>query len=537
MDDISLKNIEKQILAFNNDPRVFALRNRYTTKTFLDIMSVARSENRHSAFLAWLLKGDDFTLAPQDHPIVHLLDCIIKRVQDQGIEVPEEGREGKQKQKNKIDNYDKLKEIILTRNIKSIKIDKASTEETLGTLCGDPNLTAKLNRIDIYIHCFIYYEDKKQNPQKGKKVNIEEKKLEIEFIIENKVGSSEGGKDEYKLGVYKELTQTQRYYKACIERENKESYDLISSFIFLSPDEQEAKSPYFINISYQDVLDYIIEPLLLSATIIPPRIRTIIEEYVASLSFPTPSEGKKENMKNALIMAVRKSEEEEMLAIWKDYGEMLEKAIIEYVNKGENKTLVGLCEVNKSLLIAILRIATNKKDATVELKKLYYDFTDAKDYSEFIITYDDSSTSEPLAKGIFFYKVVERWVNRRHNQANKKPDDIFNIVWQKNNKNIKIINIISGDDYDNLETTKENGRDPKTRFFRDDPGPITIDGTIYYLSKEWGVGDRLEAWLKFLGFEYDKFKDAVNDNTDEISDTEFLNSIGIKSITWKKIMK
>ena len=79
------KSIEEQILKFNNDPDVFALRIRYAQKTFLDIMSVARSENRHSAFLAWLLKGEDFAVSPQDHPIVHLLDSIITRVGENKI--------------------------------------------------------------------------------------------------------------------------------------------------------------------------------------------------------------------------------------------------------------------------------------------------------------------------------------------------------------------------------------------------------------------------------------------------------------------
>ena len=113
-------NLEEQILAFNNDPAVFALRSRYAQKTFLDIMSVARSENRHSAFLAWLLKGEDFAVSPQDHPIVHLLDSIITRVGKNEID------EDKivNSQNYKINNYDQLKEVILTRDIKSIKLRK-----------------------------------------------------------------------------------------------------------------------------------------------------------------------------------------------------------------------------------------------------------------------------------------------------------------------------------------------------------------------------------------------------------------------------
>ena len=145
-------NLEEQILAFNNDPAVFALRSRYAQKTFLDIMSVARSENRHSAFLVWLLKGEDFAVSPQDHPIVHLLDSIITRVGENEID------EDKivNSQNYKINNYDQLKEVILTRDIKSIEIEEIKTEKSLGELCVNANgkiLTGlpKLDRIDVYI--------------------------------------------------------------------------------------------------------------------------------------------------------------------------------------------------------------------------------------------------------------------------------------------------------------------------------------------------------------------------------------------------
>ena len=81
-------------------------------------MSVARSENRHSAFLAWLLKGEDFAVSPQDQPIIHLLDSIITRVGEN--EIANDARVNNQDYK--INNYDQLKEAILTRDIKSILV-------------------------------------------------------------------------------------------------------------------------------------------------------------------------------------------------------------------------------------------------------------------------------------------------------------------------------------------------------------------------------------------------------------------------------
>ncbi len=546
----NLSSIESQILKFNNDSQVFALRNRYAQKTFLDIMSVARSENRHSAFLAWLLKGDDFAVPVQDHPLVHLLDIIITRVGNNSVDEDKRANN----QKDKINNYSQLKKIILTRDIKSIEIEEVKTEKNLGLLCVDKEGTSldglpKLDRIDVYIR-FSITPKTTTDP------------LHYEFIIENKIGSLEGGipgtKDKDVNGSpidaeFKAM-QTIRYFKACthIDRENKPEHGSI--FVYLTPDqEKEPSSPYFIHITYQDVLDNIIEPLLLPEVNTSDRVRLFLEEYISSLSLPAyeqtdDSEENTQQIKNAIIMAVRSEEREQLTELWESSHRDLIKSAIEAYNQTEEvddiRTLKQFCELNKELIIAILRVAleSKSKDNDEELKNAYKDLIKQKhDYSIFKITIDDDTYE--YQKGRFFLEITKRWAKAYNN--NKTDADpistIQNLKLSGNNDDT----IISEADYNNLATKKQDAKtNPQDRYYKNEEDIITINGTKYYITTQWGQGGpRFQNWLKYIGIKFDSFNNIPNGETKDFnvkSDSkggQILNTIGIKKITLKRILK
>ena len=48
------KTIQKQLDNFNQQRCVKFLKNRYQTKSMMEILGVHRDENKHSDFLAWL---------------------------------------------------------------------------------------------------------------------------------------------------------------------------------------------------------------------------------------------------------------------------------------------------------------------------------------------------------------------------------------------------------------------------------------------------------------------------------------------------
>lgn len=276
-------DIETTLIKFNRDPNFITLRERYSTKSFLEIMSVERSENRHSSFLAWLLEAKDYVVNPKDHPIVHLLDIVIECVKEQeDVQLPEG-----------------IKDVILSRSIKDVVIEEVKTEKPVKDVAIASDYKDKIkDRLDIYIKC---------------KLTSTDTDLPIEIIVENKIDSTEGeAKNQNKYNKttdsqeweeYCKATQTNRYYKACYDKQKNRI------FIFLTPNKQEnqALNNQFINVSYQDVLNAIIEPLL-SNNDISERVKILLEEYVLSLSLPGQYSDEEKKLRPGIVLAERQQD-------------------------------------------------------------------------------------------------------------------------------------------------------------------------------------------------------------------------------------
>ena len=274
-------DIETTLIKFNRDSNFITLRERYSTKSFLEIMSVERSENRHSSFLAWLLEAKDYVVNPKDHPIVHLLDIVIECVKEQ----------------NKVRLPKGIKDVILSRSIKDVVIEEVKTEKPVKDVTVASYKDKIKDRLDIYIKCKLISTDTD---------------LPVEIIIENKIDSTEGeaknlnksqasdGKDWEE---YCTSAQTVRYYMACHDNENKRI------FIFLTPNKKEnqALNDQFINVSYQDVLNAIIEPLL-SNNDISERVKILLEEYVLSLSLPGQYSDEEKKLRPGIVLAERQQD-------------------------------------------------------------------------------------------------------------------------------------------------------------------------------------------------------------------------------------
>ena len=276
-------DIETTLIKFNRDPNFITLRERYSTKSFLEIMSVERSENRHSSFLAWLLEAKDYVVNPKDHPIVHLLDIVIECVKEQNnVQLPEG-----------------IKDVILSRSIKDVVIEEVKTEKPVKEVAVASDYKDKIkDRLDIYIKC---------------KLTSTDTDLPIEIIVENKIDSTEGeAKNQNKYNKttdsqeweeYCKATQTNRYYKACYDKQKNRI------FIFLTPNKQanRASNDQFINVSYQDVLNAIIEPLL-SNNDIAERVKILLEEYVLSLSLPGQYSDEEKKLRPGIVLAERQQD-------------------------------------------------------------------------------------------------------------------------------------------------------------------------------------------------------------------------------------
>lgn len=300
-------NYFELITDFNSDKEIIALREKYKEPTFFEIISKQRSENTYSSFLKWMFQSSSNDLNSVS-PILLLLDILVKRGEEQN-------------QQNKIVYFDdNFKKQIVTRDFQLNSIE-VETEKSVGVLVGelktidenaensdvDQDLLIKKcqDRIDIFIKCHL------DNNQ------------ELQIIIENKIDSNEGlNKKQVKTGcdVYDNSLQTSRYYVAT-KRKNQDT--LKQLYVYLTPSlNNECECANFIKITYQDVIDGIIVPML-STTSLSSRARFFLEELKTELTFPS-LEGS--NVKSSI--AISNENSERFNKIWERHGKLIIDAAI-----------------------------------------------------------------------------------------------------------------------------------------------------------------------------------------------------------------
>ena len=303
----------KQIIRFNADKNVIRLKEKYNEASFFEIIAKERSETTYSAFLKWLLEGKAVG-SEELSPLMMLLDILVKRTED--CPCPETSVSPE------------LKNKILTRSLALNNIT-ATVEKSVGSLANEivdgnavctsdqlHGIAAKsVDRIDIILQCDVSAEGLKSRP--------------MQVIIENKIDAKEGRKKSNgKTGIamYDAASQTERYYMA------SQRNDVYQWYVYLTPEpsipekhysnEKGPTDPHFIHITYQDVLDGIITPLLASSSI-SSRARFFLEEFRDQLTFP--------NLNGASVqpsIAVGNDQSKELTSIWKDYEALITDAAL-----------------------------------------------------------------------------------------------------------------------------------------------------------------------------------------------------------------
>ena len=296
----------KQIIRFNADKKVIRLKEKYNESSFFEIIAKERSETTYSAFLKWLLEGKSVG-TEELSPLMMLLDILVKRTED--YPSPETCVSSN------------LKNGILTRSLALNNIT-ATVEKSVGSLANEiaggnavctsdqlRSIAAKsADRIDILLQCDVSAEGLKSRP--------------MQVIIENKIDSKEGRKKNVgKTGVavYDQATQTERYYMAT------QQDDVYQWYVYLTPDyskDEEPTDPHFIHITYQDILDGIIIPLLASSSI-SSRARFFLEEFRNQLAFPSLN-----GVSVQPSIAIGNDQSKELTAIWKDYEMLITDAAL-----------------------------------------------------------------------------------------------------------------------------------------------------------------------------------------------------------------
>lgn len=261
-------------------------------KNIFEIIAKARNESMHSRFIAELLSGTFFNGDSRESTLAHFLDIILYRA----------GKEDKVEEVN-----DHLRRAILTRSAMFEKVESkcelsVRKYQKEYTQFSTQNKTEKDDRIDIYLKFRLL------TPIAGRH--------ELEIFIENKVNAL-----EYD-------SQTNRYFESCYNCGHKRPFQL---FVYLTPQpirdmdhyarlkrEMRPECSHYIHICYQDILDYVIEPLLIDEGLDSDK-RTMLREYVSCLELPAipdSESGKRED--NLSIMAIGSKERQLVEAFMED---------------------------------------------------------------------------------------------------------------------------------------------------------------------------------------------------------------------------
>ena len=301
-----MNEIEKLIIKYENDPENTQLIEYYESDNLWKTLRIERDENKHSAFIGDVLKKN---IGDKHAPLRKLLNLLI--IKSESNECPVTSND-----------LQIIKESILSQKLRINGIN-VELEKTISSLSN----IRYADRLDIYITCDIS--------------GIENYSY-LEIFIENKVDSSENGAKTKKELLnnqtdeeqeYSELYQTERYFFACSKtkgnRKDNESLDkTLQLFVYLSPNTQKAKENNFINISYQDLVDYILEPYL-KRDGIDEYSRFTINEYLKILGNPFTS-----NNKTALAMT--KTEKELLVEFYNRNVILFERALDAMIDSTED---------------------------------------------------------------------------------------------------------------------------------------------------------------------------------------------------------
>lgn len=284
---------EKLLTEYNINPKNVALIDYYHQENMWKSLGIERDENRHSAFIKWLLEKD---FDDVNAPISKFLNLLIRY------------------EKNHFDST--LRKAILKKKL-HIKAIEISTEKRI---C-DLSVIRYTDRVDIYINCEV-----------DGVVSFNK----VEIIIENKVDATEGGpkKNNHRESEeYKELTpeekeyakkhQTKRYYYALCAQNGlrKPPYikdKTVQLFVFITAREQNALENNFITVTYQDLVDYVIQPYLKSNTL-DEHTKFMLNDYLRILGNPY-----NENM---TTMAITQEEKELLVDFYNDNIALFKKAL------------------------------------------------------------------------------------------------------------------------------------------------------------------------------------------------------------------
>ncbi|MEQ8554577.1 MAG: PD-(D/E)XK nuclease family protein [Cyclobacteriaceae bacterium] len=403
--ELDIVSIRDMIIEFNNDPIVQSLNSLYETKSFSEIINSSRKELVHSAFIAWVLNPNE-SHGFGSFPIRKLLELSVgKGIKKKGLIMP-------------------YQDSILVSDYELVEIE-VQTERAI----------KNVGRLDIYIEAELAVTDAILN---------------LRIIIENKVTTKEH-KD-----------QTNRYFEYF---ENRKKENDLNIYVYLTPlptleldqlEEPECSCKEYIQINYQQIADYLLQPTLNKD--VSEHNRYLIKEYLASLSQPSfnPEE---ETPKQELIMALGNEERELLTKFW---------------NKNQKLIYASLYAIS---------VDPNQNQDDIDRAKNALENLSGgnKDRSRYTIYWN----SEPVYKAFRKSDIGVNTVNVLQDQ-NMIDDEVFQFLRNDFSCSFQLIKTPE-------EVTDNEAKYSKYRV-QGEPELIYQDND-YYVARNWGIGN-IDKFIK-----------------------------------------
>lgn len=387
-----MEAIKSAIIDFYNDPLFQELKAYFGKTTVFNILKIERNENRHSAFLAWLL-DENGSHGLGEEPLKRFMRLLAKM-------------DDKFNEPFLVGNYLMENATIYTEYPVSIK--------------------SKKGRIDIFIE-FDYKGESGTN--------------HVHVIIENKVYTNEHD-DQTKL------------YLDWARQEYKGEHNRTIIGVFLAPEKPEKCSGdvdgfEYVKITYQDILQDMIEPLLKME--MSPEARIFITDYIINLGQPIQDKGEDEKSNNQdTILAVSNANKGKFIQLYENNKELLNVAL--YANcyernskqlqivfrdyekfNGYSKDVLPMLKTfwdsNSDLLRIILNTALKDREERDEVKSavniLLRLNESNRDNTKYLVYAADGTLmnekDKPSPKSLSSFYIFKAWV---HDHSNASLSDI-----------------------------------------------------------------------------------------------------------------
>lgn len=263
-EEITIKDFQR----FYNSEEYHKLKAIEQNYTLFDIIGKSRKELIHSSMIAWILGNKELERLPE-HPVLFLLRLFATNAEEQKADTERE---------RTCFIEDDLWNDIMTNSISITEVN-IKTEVTIDN-----------KRIDILIECKLNNKD------------------QLRIVVENKVDTHEHD------------NQCKNYFDHYDN--NKGGYKNL--FIYLAPDKSELLSDeHFVKISYQELLDSVLSPILEFRSFYSEKTTQYIEEYINTIT----------SIKNHLAMDVKQKD------LLKKLFENNKELITAAINAGDDEEL------------------------------------------------------------------------------------------------------------------------------------------------------------------------------------------------------